>query len=175
MDWVRLCDLSVVGSAILLCLCGVVLSFLTLSGTWLVLLAALVGLLHSGPEPTWFTVLSFLGVSVVVEVFEAGSAAIVVAGHGGSRLGGIAGMAGGILGMVLGSIFVPIPLVGGVLGMFLCGFGCVFGVERLTGKANGAAYRAALGAVKGRIYALLTKVLATLAMSFWLLKGLWFG
>jgi len=156
----------------ILCLAGIMLSCLSLSGTWLVVAAAFVAaILRSDAFPGIWTVLAFVIVAAIVEIVEAFAGIWGVKRMGGSKLGGVAALVGGLLGMVLGTS-IPVPLVGNLLGMVLGSFALVFAVEYYHFHKAGVAAGVAWGTVVGRAVVLLLKVTATLGMIAYLLLGI---
>jgi uncharacterized protein YqgC (DUF456 family) len=158
----------------LLCVGAMVLSCLCFSGTWVVLLAALLALLTKGEDsfPGWGTIIVFALLSISVEVIEQIASSWGVARRGGSRLAGFMAFAGGIAGMLIGT---PIPVVGSLIGMLVGSFGCVFLVETHRLKAHGQAASIAWGAVVARLLVVVLKVTNTMGMTLWLRVGVALG
>jgi uncharacterized protein YqgC (DUF456 family) len=156
---------------VLLCLGALVLSCLCFSGTWVVLLAALLALLTKGEDsfPGWGTIIVFALLSIAVEVIEQIASSWGVARRGGSRLAGFMAFAGGIAGMLIGT---PIPVVGSLVGMLVGSFGCVFLVEVHRLKQHEQAASIAWGAVVARLLVVVLKVTLTMGMSIGLLVGI---
>ena len=155
------------------CVAGVVLSCVSISGTWLVALASLVALLLTPDTfPGWWCVTAFLVVSAAVEGMEWFAGTWGVKRRGGSGWAGFAALVGGLGGMVVGGIFVPMPLVGSVLGMMLGGFGLTFVVEQRRLRHTKQAATIAWGAVVGRVVVIVGKVICTLLMIGILIVGL---
>lgn len=156
---------------VLLCLVGVAISCVSISGTWAVVLAAALACAIGNTFPGLWTVVAFVVISGLVEGVEALSGAWGVRSRGGSRLAGVAALIGGLLGLVLGGM-IPIPFIGNLLGMILGGFALAFAVEyRRLRRADSAAH-IATGAVVARLLVTLLKLLTTLGMSGYLLIGL---
>jgi uncharacterized protein len=156
---------------VLLCLAGIVLSCLSLSGTWLVLLAgAIAALLRPGEFPGIWTVVVFAVLSAVVELLEALAGTWGVRRKGGSKLAGFAALAGGIAGMCLGGMVFPI--VGSLVGLMAGSFIPVFLIENHRLKKADQAAGIAVGAVVARVLVILLKVVATLGMTGYLLVGM---
>ena len=154
------------------CLIGTLLSCLSISGTWLIVAAALGAMLvRWGRFPGLPTVGVFVLVSVAVEVMEALAGSWGVAQRGGSKLAGFMALVGGLAGLLAGSL-IPVPVIGGLLGMLAGSFALVFVVERNRLKHSGQAAGIAWGAVTARMLVILVKVVATLGMAAYLLWGL---
>ena len=157
---------------VLLCIAGIVLSCLSLSGTWLVAVAAVLAAVALKSDfPGIWTILAFVLASGLVEAVEAFAGSVGVLRRGGSKLAGVAAAVGGIVGMVLGSM-VPVPVAGTLLGMLVGSFALVFAVERHRLKKSAPAAGIAWGAVTARILVLFLKVSVTLGMTGFLFAGL---
>jgi hypothetical protein len=156
----------------LLCATGIVLSALSISGTWLVTLAALIAMLLSTTGfPGWWTIVLFLLLSGAVEGVEALAGAWGVRKRGGSAWAGFAALFGGLLGLFLGTL-IPIPLIGSLLGMLIGSFAFAFGVERVRLKHAGKAAHIAWGAVVARLLILLLKLGVTMGMVVYIVVGM---
>lgn len=150
----------------LLCLGALALSCISLSGTWLVVLAGL-GAMWIFGAPGWTFILTAFLLSVGVELMEWGASAWGIRRRGGSGFAGWAALLGAIVGMFLGAL-IPPPLVGSLIGMLGGSFLLAFLVERRR-MEHGPAAHIAMGAVVARILILLVKVLATLGLALVLL------
>ena len=157
-----------------LCLTGIFLSLFSLSGTWLVVGAAILAFFLPGEHaPGIRTVLSFLVLALIMEVLEGVAGVWGVHKRGGSSLGSLMALIGGVLGFFLG-FMIPVPLIGNFVGMLLLSFLLVFWVERQRLGHDRQAVHIALGAVLARVYMVLVKTGAALGMSFWLLWNLYY-
>ena len=157
-----------------LCLSGIFLSLFSLSGTWLVVGAAILAAFLPGENaPGILTVLSFLVLAFLMEALEWLAGSWGVYKRGGSRLGSLMALIGGVLGFFLG-FAIPIPLIGNFVGMLALSFLLVFWVERQRLGHDRQAAHIAWGAVLARVYMVLLKTGAALGMSFWLLWNLYF-
>jgi uncharacterized protein YqgC (DUF456 family) len=153
----------------LLCLIGLMLSTLTFSGTWMVLLAALITKFSIG-FPTLGTLAVFALLCIAAELIEALAGFLGVQKRGGSKLAGLAALIGGLVGAGIGTgIF---PILGTFAGMILGSFGAAFLVEWNRLKHHGQAAHIAWGTVWARLAVLFLKTALTLGMSLWLLAGL---
>ena len=156
----------------MLCLIGFILSCLSLSGTWLVLVATGLAAWFRWPEfPGVGTLVIFLLLCIGVEVLEALASMWGVQKRGGSKAAGWAALGGGFIGMLLGG-FIPIPVIGSLIGMLLGSFGCAFWVEHAKMKKFDHAAHVATGAVLARVGVIFLKVGVTLAMILILAIGL---
>lgn len=159
---------------ILSCVVALVLSCLSLSGTWMVALASIGAmLLRSGDFPGWTTVIIFLLISVAVELLEWFAGAWGVTRRGGSGWAGFAAIIGGIVGLIAGT-FIPLPVVGSLVGMLIGSFALAFVVEQHRLNHTGQAAHIARGAVIARILVILLKVVTTLGMIAFLAAGIVF-
>jgi len=158
--------------AVLLCVTGVVLSCLSISGTWFVAAAAALAVVLRGDAfPGWGTVIVFVVLSVLVEAGEALAGAWGVSRRGGSKLAALAAVVGGIAGLFLGSV-IPIPVVGSLVGMMIGGFALAFAVEAARLKKVEHAASIAWGTVLARLAVVLLKLAVTLGMIGWLIVGM---
>ena len=172
-EWLSQCGIFLLWVIIwLICIAGLILSCLSLSGTWLVVVAALITMpLRPTGFPGWRTITGFVLLSAVVELAEWLAGAWGVTRRGGSRWAGWAAVGGGLIGLVAGAL-IPIPVVGNLIGMMAGSFLCAFAVERFRLQHIDQAAYIAWGAVLGRIAAIVIKVVATLAMIAFLVMGL---
>ncbi|MDD3275561.1 MAG: DUF456 domain-containing protein [Kiritimatiellales bacterium] len=153
----------------LLCLTGLFLSMLTFSGTWMVLLAALITKFLIG-FPSIGTLVVFAVLCIATEGFEALAGFLGVQKRGGSKLAGVAALIGGLVGATVGTgIF---PILGTFAGMIIGSFGAAFLVEWNRLKRHGDAAHIAWGTVWARLAVLFLKTALTLGMSIWLLANL---
>lgn len=163
-------DILLLILAFLLCGIGLLLSALTFSGTWLILLAALITYFSSG-DPTLGTLITFLLLCILTEVLEALAGFWGVQKRGGSKRAGFSALVGGLLGTLIGSAILPI--LGTLIGMLLGSFALAYTTERfLLKKEEGNAAHIARGAVLARLSIMLFKTILTAAMSLWLLISL---
>ncbi|MFC1672476.1 DUF456 domain-containing protein [Planctomycetota bacterium] len=154
--------------AITLCLAGVVLSCVSLSGTWLVVAATvLIALVREAPFPGILTIVIFVIISGLTEVAEFVAGAYGVTRLGGSKLAGLAAVGGGILGLFVGT-FIPIPIIGNLIGMLAGSFALAYLVERNNMKKAQDAATIAAGAVIARILMIFVKTFVTLGMASYL-------
>ena len=156
----------------MMCLVGLLLSCLSISGTWLVVGATFLAMLLRGSGfPGFGSLLLMIYIAICVEVIEYVAGVWGVKKRGGSNWSGVAALVGGVVGLVLGTA-IPIPVLGSLLGMTAGSFGLVYGVERYRLKRAGPAVHIALGTVMARFFVVLLKVTATLGMMAWLAIGL---
>lgn len=161
-------------SMILLCLAGIVISCVGLSGTWLVCGATLVGLLiRDSAFPGWGLLILFLFLSGAIELIEFLASGWGVRKRGGSRLAGLAAVIGGLIGLMIGSALLP--LIGSLLGMAIGSFGFAYLTEYQRLKQHAQASDIAFGAVIARVLVVILKVFASMGMSLVLLVGLLFA
>jgi uncharacterized protein YqgC (DUF456 family) len=148
---------------LILSLAGIFITLLGLPGLWVMVAAALLY--------AWYTSFQYIGlwtlvilivIATIAEVIEfmAGSAGAKKAG--GSRRAAWGALIGGLLGAFL--LTIPIPIIGTTIG--LC-FGVFVGalLGELTVRDDTAhSIRVGLAATKARIYAILIKLLFSIAM-----------
>lgn len=155
----------------LLCIGGLILSCLSISGTWVVVGAALLAAVVSpAPFPGLATILIFIGLSAAIELLEWFAGMYGVTKRGGSKLAGFMALVGGVLGIFAGGLF-PVPIVGSLLGMMLFSFALVYLVERHRLQKDAPALHIAMGSVTARVFMIMVKVSVTLGMIVWLVIG----
>jgi len=162
-------EILLIALTFLLCGIGLLLSSLAFSGTWLILLAALITKLSIG-FPTLGTLIVFTLLCISTEALEALAGFLGVQKRGGSKRAGLAAILGGLLGAVIGSALFPI--LGTLIGMLLGSFGLAYAAEALVAKEHAEAAHIARGAVLARLGVMLLKTALTAVMSLWLLIGL---
>ena len=152
-----------------------VLSAFSISGTWLVLAAAIIAAMLSGwSNPGIVALAIILGTSVLVEEVEFFAGTYGVRRRGGLTSAGTAALVGGIIGAGLGSL-LPILFIGSLVGMFAGSFLAAYGIEYWRLKHGATAGRIAVGAVMARLWILLMKVLVSFGMGAYLLWTVWSG
>ncbi len=154
---------------LLLCGLALLLSALALSGTWVVLAAALITKLSAG-VPGWGTLWAFILLCIAVELLEALAGFMGIQKRGGSRLAGVAALLGGVIGAIIGTSFIPI--IGTIAGMLLGSFALAYFCEQSRLRHHEKAAHIAFGAVWARLGVMLLKTGLTAAMSLWLILAL---
>ncbi len=162
-------DVLIIILTVLLCGIGILLSALAFSGTWMVLLAAVITFFATD-VPSLGTLIVFTLLCIATEVIEALAGWFGIQKRGGSKLAGLAAVGGGLIGAVAGSAVFPI--IGTFLGMLIGSFALAFLVETNRLKHHGQAAGIAMGAVLARLAVTLMKTVLTVAMTIWLLAGL---
>ena len=156
----------------LLCIAGIILSCLSISGTWLVVVAtAIAAFLRPNAFPNLWLVVIFIVLSALVEVAETLSGIVGAQMHGGSKLSALAALIGGLAGMLLGTT-IPIPILGNMFGLVIGSFALVFIVEYIRLKKANRAAHIALGTIISRVFVMMLKVTVTLAMIGILVSGI---
>lgn len=151
-----------------LCLSGLILSCLSISGTWLVSLAAILTFFLKGDSfAGWICIGIFLAASAIIEGLEFVASSMGVSKKGGSKLASFMAFVGGIMGAILGT-FIPIPILGPVIGMFLGSFLLVYAVEYHRLKKHSIAADIATGTILARAAIIILKVVATMGMTLYL-------
>lgn len=174
MDWQATGAFLIYALVVLICLGGLIMSCLSLSGTWLVFAATgLLAWLRWPDFPGVVTLVVFLLLCIGVEILEAVAGAWGVQKRGGSKAAGWAALLGGLIGMVFGGMIIPV--IGNLIGMLLGSFGLAFWVEHARMKKADHAAHVAFGAVVARLGVIFVKVGITLAMITTLVIGITFG
>ncbi len=174
--------LKVLGS-ILFLLCqpvAILLAALTLPGSVLVLVSAILFSAATGWHRPSLTVLVVLGVlTLAAELLDNLMALVGVKWYGGRTRTSIAAGFGAITGAVLAGVVLSplVGLLGGPVGWVLAavvvplagaiagGFGVAYLVETHRGSQPDDARRAGIGAIVGRVLGAVSKVILTSAMA----------
>ena len=160
MHWLSNIDWSHWGAALILsvvALAGVILTLLTLPGTWLIVLAALLIKLWQPERMSWWIIGIAIGLAALGELVELGASALGAAKGGATKRGALGAVVGSVVGAIVGSIVPPFPLgtiVGGVLG---AGLGTFLVEKGVAARTWGQAARSGGGAAAGRLVATLAK------------------
>jgi uncharacterized protein len=162
---------------------GMVLALITLPGTWLILLGAIVlnyGLpklmvLAGKTMPQLFedkTLIALVVVALLAEIIEFAASAAGAKKAGGGKSGAIFSIIGGLVGGIVGGIVIPIvgAIPGGIVG---AGVGAVLGERHLGKKSWEAAARVGQGAAAGRAVATIAKSAAAAIIGGTLLVAVW--
>ena len=175
MHWASVAGIFLAWAACgVLCLGGLLLAVFSISGTWLVLGAAIGAALLTGPDqfPGWPALVAFGAVCAAVDIIEWFAASWGVRRRGGSAAAGWMALLGSLGGAILGGMVVPV--LGSLVGMMLGSFALVYLAELRRLKKNAPAAHIARGAVLAGISVLLLKVAATAGLVLWLAAGLLF-
>ena len=152
-----------------MCLIGIVLSMVTISGTWLVLLAGLLfKVTHVSLSPSWTMLVILAVMAILVEVFEGLAGYFGVVKKGGSKLAGFVASVTSFIGGIIGTIVIPIYILGSLIGLIAGGFLGAYAVEYFRLKHNNKAIDIAMGTVIAKVFMMVLKVIVTLIMIFML-------
>ena len=160
MHWVAY---GIYGILLLVCLAGIFITLMGLPGLWVMVLAALLY--------AWYTSFQFIGlwtlliliaIAAIAELIEflAGSAGAKKAG--GSRRAAWGALIGGLVGALV--LTIPVPIIGTTIGLCIGVFaGALIG--EMTVRDDAAhSIRVGIAATKARIYAIIIKLLFSVAM-----------
>lgn len=155
-----------IASLVALCsLAGVVLTLLTLPGTWFMLLIAILAKLVVPDIYSWWIVVIAAGFVLAAEISDLVSSALGAKVGGAGKAGMTGALIGSILGAIAGSIFIPIPILGTILGGILGAAILAVIMERngaeKTWRESG---KAGAGAAAGRLAATVIKVCIAVSM-----------
>lgn len=109
-----------IASLVALCsLAGIVLTLVTLPGTWFMLLIAIVAKLVTPEIFSWWVVVAAAGFVLAAEIADLVSSAVGGKVGGAGKAGMTGALIGSVLGAIAGSVFIPIPILGTILGGIL--------------------------------------------------------
>ncbi|MDB5355618.1 MAG: hypothetical protein JWN24_2071 [Phycisphaerales bacterium] len=139
---------------------GLYINLVGAPGLWLMALGTIIyGLVTHWKYVGWKSVVAVLVIAGLAELAE-----FVVAGAhakraGASRRGLIGAIVGGIVGAIFFTALIPVPVLGTIFGVCLGTFlGAILG-EVIGGTQVGSSLRVGVGAAKGRLLGILTKLL----------------
>ncbi len=148
---------------LLVCLCGIFITLLGLPGLWLIVAAALgyawkTSFQQIGP---WTLATLFL-IAAVAELIEFVSGSRGAKKAGGSSRAAWGALIGGIVGAIV--LSVPVPIIGTTIGLCIGVFvGALIGEMSVRDDAAHS-IRVGFAATKARIYAIIIKLLFSIAM-----------
>jgi uncharacterized protein len=159
MDWALLLHIALVAGVVLLAWVGVLLTAVLLPGTWLIVLAAVGGMLLIDPAPmSWWAVGGLAAIAVLGEIVEMGSSAAGAKRFGASKTGMAGALVGSIAGAIGGTVLIPIPVVGTLIGAIAGAWLVTAMAERgVAGRTWKESTSSATGAAAGRAVAVLAK------------------
>lgn len=142
---------------------GVILTLVTLPGTWLVVLWSLALAIWQPSIVPWWVVVILILLAATGEALEFLASAIGAAKAGASKWGIIFAIVGAFLGAVLGMFIVPIigAIIGGALG---AAGGAIAGEMAFAKRTWNESKKIATGAAIGRLLSMLAKGLVAVAM-----------
>lgn len=144
---------------------GVILTVLTLPGTWVAVLAALGCQIWQPGLFSWWTLGVAIGLAVLGEVLEIGASAMGAGRAGASKRGALGGVVGSILGAIVGSMVLLFPIgtiVGAVVG---AGLGAAIVERGSAGKTWAQSAKVGTGAAAGRFAATVLKTGIAMAIA----------
>lgn len=143
---------------------GIVLTVLSLPGTWLAVLVAAVCKLWQPDTMSWWVIAAAAALATLAEVVEFAASAVGTAKAGGSKRGGVGSLVGGLAGAIFGAPFFfglgAIP--GAVIG---AGLGAVAAEKAWAKRSWGEAGKSGQGAAVGRLVATVLKVAFAMAIA----------
>ena len=157
-------DVFVLVLLVLACVAGLLLTVVRLSGTWLILVAAIVYSWSTDWQAIGPGMLGFLaGLAVFGEIVEFLTSMVATRRGGGSRAAGWAGLIGGIAGMFVFSI--PLPVIGTMIGAVIGCFAGAMLAELAQQKRIEHGARVGYFAAVGFVIGLAVKIALALVMS----------
>ncbi len=157
--------------AFILCILGVILSFMGLWGPLLIAIAYLLdGLATQFEEFNIWLFIFFLGLWLISEIIEAFSTGLGAKKFGASNLSFFTTLIFGILGAIWGTMIMPLigTIIGTILGACLAAF---FTELFLKGKVK-PALKACLGVLAGKTGGILIKTFIAMFMAIWVIISL---
>lgn len=139
---------------------GVILTAITLPGTWAIILCSLLIQWWSpgGPMPfDWWTIGACVGLALLGEIFEFGASAVGAKKAGGSKRGALGAAIGSLIGAIAGAPFLF--LIGAIIGAVLgAAIGAIIAERAWVGRSWKESTIVGSGAAAGRLAASVVKV-----------------
>lgn len=151
-------DLVAVAIVAVALLIGVLVTLLTLPGTWFIILVALVCQWWREGLFEWWTIALCVVLAVAGEVVEFAWSARGAKRTGGTRPGMIGSIVGGLVGAIAGTFMLPVPVVGTIVGAAVgAGLGAVAGERGMSQRSWRESAAVGRGAAVGRLTAVAVK------------------
>jgi len=148
----------VLSIAVAIAAVGMVMSMITLPGTWLMAAGGAVLALWVPEYIGWWTVGALFAIAATSEFVDFISSALGVKRMGGSRSGAIGSVIGTLIGAIAGTFLIPIPVVGSILGGVLGAGGGAFIAERgVANRTLKESAKSGSGAAAGRLVSMVIK------------------
>jgi uncharacterized protein YqgC (DUF456 family) len=159
-------------SLLILMLAGLWAVIVGLPGLWIMIAAviayaALTGWQYVG---LW-TIVILIVIGILAEIVETAAGGAGAKREGASKRGILGAIVGGILGGLFLTFLIPIPIVGTIVGACLGSLLGAMVTEIAIGKELEHSLRIGVGAAKGRLLGILSKLafgLVILAISMWM-------
>lgn len=137
---------------------GVIVTLLTLPGTWLAVLAALLVKWWQPELLGWWAIGIAAGLAVLGEAVEFGAGAVGSKRAGGSRSGAWGALGGGLIGSVMGTVLIPIPIAGTIIGAVVgAGVGAITTERGIAQRTWKESLKSGQGAAIGRAFSVVAK------------------
>ena len=155
-------------------LLGVVLTFITLPGTWVAVAVALLIKLWRPELIGWWPLGVSIGLAVLAEVAEGLAASAGSAKSGGTRWGAGGALIGSIAGLMAGTVLIPLPILGSIIGAVVgAGLGAFIAERGISQRTWVDSWRSGRGAMVGRVLASVVKGLFALLIAAVLIVAAW--
>ncbi len=157
-------------------LLGTLVTLLTLPGTWLMLLVALICKLIVPESMDWAWLIAAGVLAIAGEVVEFGASAAGAKAGGAGKAGAIGALLGGLAGGIIGTITIPIPILGTIIGGVIgAGVLAVLFERWKGGKDWKASSKAGAGAAAGKLASTFLKSAIAGIMAVVLTVGAFWG
>jgi uncharacterized protein YqgC (DUF456 family) len=157
--------IAVTAVMLIVAIAGFALTLLTLSGAWLIVLAALLIDLYWQETYSTTTLIALGVLSLIGEALEIGTAGVAARRAGGTRSTATWSVVGGLLGGIVGTFVIPLPVIGTIVGAAIGSGLLASASHRGDGYAWSEASRVGGAAFGGRLLATILKSLMTLIVA----------
>ena len=157
-------------------LLGTLLTLVTLPGTWIMLLVALVCKLLVPESMGWAWLIASGVLAIAGEVVEFGASAAGAKAGGAGKPGAWGALLGGLAGGIIGTVVIPIPILGTIIGGVVGAGVLAVLFERWKGGKNWkASSKAGAGAAAGKLASTFLKSAVAGLMALVLTVGAFWG
>ena len=159
-------------SLIILLVTGLFAVIFGLPGLWIMIAAVIAyAAVTSWQYVGLWTIVTLIIIGILAEIVETAAGGAGAKKEGASKRGILGAIIGGILGGIFLSFLIPIPVVGTIIGACLGSLLGAMIVELSIGKELNHSFRIGVGAFKGRLWGILSKLafgFLILAIAIWM-------
>lgn len=156
-------------------LLGVLVTAITLPGTWLAMLVAAGVVLWRPDAMHWGYLIAGVVLAILAEVAEFFASAAGATQAGGSKAGAIGSIVGALIGAVVGTVLLAfLPIIGTIVGATIgAGAGALVAERGHGGRPWKESFTVGKGAAVGRLLSVVVKTAVAAVLCIVLIVGAW--
>ncbi len=148
----------VLSIAVTIAMVGLLMSMITLPGTWLMAAGSTILALWVPEYIGWWTVGALFAIALTSEAVDFIASALGVKRMGGSRSGAVGSVIGTLVGAIGGTFLIPIPVVGSIIGGVIgAGAGAFIAERGIANRTLKESVQSGSGAAVGRLISMVIK------------------